>query len=126
MVLAITLILSSVATLWLLAQHEIGPALFVNLILYGSMLYARGTMTQAMVAEAAKPEELDTAFSLFFFIGFISGPFWTLLTGALIAAFRDTEWGFTPAFILVGCTYIAGTLLVAFVKPEPKDTAVAA
>jgi MFS family permease len=124
-VLAVTLVLSSVATLWLLAQHEIGPALFINLMLYGSMLYARGTMTQAMVAEAAKPDELDTAFSLFFFIGFISGPFWTLVTGALIAAFRDTEWGFTPAFIVVGCTYVAGTLLVAFVKPEPKPAAVA-
>src|SRR5207237_504072 len=26
----------------------------------------------------------------------------------------------TLAFVVVGCTYIAGTLLVAFVKPEPK------
>lgn len=118
-ILLITLMLSWFATIWLLFQHEIGPALFLNLLIYGAMTYTRGSITQAMVAEAARPEELDTAFSLYFFIGFLSGPAWTLITGFLIAAFKDTEYGYGPAFILAGCTYLAAALLVAFVRTRP-------
>lgn len=120
LILLVSLAISCVATVWLLFHHEIGLALFINLFLYGSMTYTRGSLTQAMVAEAAGPERLDTAFSLFFFIGFISGPFWTLVFGALIATFMNTEYGFAPAFILAGCTYLAAMVLVAFVKPSPR------
>ncbi|MBM2836910.1 MAG: hypothetical protein HW409_1099 [candidate division NC10 bacterium] len=123
MILVTTLLLSFVSTVWLLAHHEVGPALIINLLLYGSMTYTRGSITQAMVADAAKPEELDTAFSLYFFIGFISGPLWTLITGALIAIYKDTEWGYAPAFLVAACTYLAGILLVMLVRNQPSQPA---
>jgi MFS family permease len=125
-ILISSLALSSFATAWLLFQHELGAALIVNVLLYGSMTYARGTLTQAIVAESARPEELDVAFSLYFFIGFISGPVWTLLVGMLIAHFVNTEYGYGPAFILVSLTYILAMPLVLMMKAKPKDSAVAA
>lgn len=120
LILITSLAISTVATVWLIFQHEIGIALFINLFLYGSMTYTRGSLTQAMVAEAAGPDQMDTAFSLFFFIGFISGPFWTLIFGWLIATYINTEYGFAPAFILAGLTYVAGMVLLLFVKTQPK------
>jgi hypothetical protein len=64
-VLLVSLALSSFATAWLLFQHQLGPALILNILLYGSMTYARGTLTQAVVAESAPPEQIDVAFSLY-------------------------------------------------------------
>jgi MFS family permease len=125
-VLLASLALSSFATAWLLFQNQLGPALILNILLYGSMTYARGTLTQAVVAESAPPEQIDVAFSLYYFIGFISGPFWTLLTGMLIAKFVDTEWGYAPAFILVACTYLIAMPMVLLMKSQPRDAQVAA
>jgi MFS family permease len=120
-VLLISLALSSVATAWLLFQDQVGPALILNVLLYGSMTYARGTLTQAVVAESAPPEQIDVAFSLYYFIGFISGPIWTLITGMLIAHFVNTEWGYTPAFVLVAATYLIAMPLVLMMKSTKRD-----
>jgi hypothetical protein len=60
------------------------------------------------------------AFSLYYFIGFISGPVWTLLTGTLIAKFVDTEWGYGPAFILVASTYLIAMPMVLMMKTRPS------
>ncbi len=87
------------------------------------MTYARGTLTQAVVADSAPPEQIDVAFSLYYFIGFISGPIWTLITGMLIARFVDTEWGYTPAFLLVSCTYLVAIPLVLMMKSRPRGAA---
>ena len=47
------------------------------------------------------------AFSVYFFIGFISGPAWTFLVGWLI-----DRSSFTLAFQVVSVSYLAGMLLV--------------
>jgi len=105
-----TLLLSAVFTFWLAHQSSIGLLLFVNLILYGTFVQARGTLTLAMIGDFATDDIADAAFSLYYFIGFISGPFWTLLSGFVL-----DRYGFTPAFYLAGASYLAGMVLLALV-----------
>ncbi len=106
-VLQLTLLGSTVATLGLLTHQSITPWLFLNLILYGCLIQSRGTLTQSVVSEAVPNDKMDIAFSVYFFIGFISGPAWTFLVGWLIDAS-----GFSLAFQVVSVSYIVGMLLV--------------
>jgi MFS family permease len=107
----VTLLLSALMTV-ALAQHlSLGPLFYLNLILYGCVVQARSSLTQAMLGDFVTEEMTDAAFSIFFFVGFISGPMWLLITGYVIDRF-----GFTPAFYLAASTYLAGMLLLLFVK----------
>jgi FSR family fosmidomycin resistance protein-like MFS transporter len=106
-VLQLTLLGSTLATLSLLTHQSITPWLILNLVLYGCLIQSRGTLTQSVVSEAVPNDQMDIAFSVYFFIGFISGPAWTFLVGWLI----DTS-GFTLAFQVVSVSYIVGMLLV--------------
>jgi dipeptide/tripeptide permease len=79
---------------------------------------ARGSLTQTMIGDFASPELTDAAFSIYYFVGFISGPIWTMIIGYVME-----HYGFTPAFYLAAGTYIAGMFLLLFVKEEPKRVA---
>jgi hypothetical protein len=50
---------------------------------------------------------------MYFLLGFISQPFWVLVTGYLM----DTS-GFTTALTLLSVTYIVGISILSFVKDE--------
>jgi len=110
-VVQVTLLLSALMTVWLAHHDSLGALFYLNLILYGSVVQARGSLTQAMVGDFATEETTDAAFSIFFFVGFISGPIWTLIIGYVI-----DQYGFTPAFYVAASTYLAGMLLLLFVK----------
>jgi hypothetical protein len=43
----------------------------------------------------------DAAFSLYYFLGFLSIPFWTLITGGIMA-----KYGFGPAFSVISTSYL--------------------
>jgi len=107
----VTLFLSALMTVWLANQTSLGLAFYLNLILYGAVVQSRGSLTQAMVGDFATEEMTDAAFSIFFFVGFISGPLWTLIIGYVM-----DQYGFTPAFYVAASTYIVGMLLLKFVK----------
>lgn len=113
----ITLLLSAVTTVWLVQHPSLSPLFYLNLILYGAFVQARGSLTQTMIGDYATPELTDAAFSIYYFVGFISGPIWTLIIGYVMQ-----HQGFTPAFLLAAATYIAGMLLLSFIKEEPKPT----
>ena len=115
LIVQLMLFLSAVMTVWLPHHPSIGGLLFVNLILYGAVVQARGALTQAMIGDFATDELLDAAFSIYYFVGFISGPLWTLVTGYIM-----DKYGFTPAFYLAGSTYLAGMLLLVFVREDNK------
>jgi dipeptide/tripeptide permease len=66
-----------------------------------------------MIGDFASPELTDAAFSIYYFVGFISGPIWTLIIGYMMDHF-----GFAPAFYVAASTYIAGMLLLTLVKEE--------
>lgn len=108
-----TLLLSAIFTVWLAYQSSVGVLLFINLILYGTFVQSRGSLTQAMIGDFASEEIADAAFSLYYFVGFISGPFWTLVAGYVM-----DRYGYTPAFYLAGSTYLAGIALLTFVKDK--------
>jgi FSR family fosmidomycin resistance protein-like MFS transporter len=108
-VLQLTLFGSTLTTLWLLVHQTVSPMLILNLICYGALIQSRGTLTQSVISEAVPIHQMDVAFSIYFFIGFISGPAWTFLVGWLIDASS-----FTLAFQVVSVSYLAGMLLVFF------------
>jgi len=67
----------------------------------------------------AAGETADAAFSLYFFVGFISAPIWTLIIGALMEGF-----GFTIGFAAMGLTYLAAIGLIAFIEDtRPRSVA---
>ncbi len=106
-----TLLLSALMTIWL-AQHDVlGLLFYLNLVLYGAFIQARGSLTQTMIGDFATPELTDAAFSIYYFVGFISGPIWTLIIGYLME-----HYGFTPAFYVAAGSYVAGMFLLMLVK----------
>jgi MFS transporter, FSR family, fosmidomycin resistance protein len=108
-----TLLLSAIMTVWLVQHSHLGLLFYLNLILYGGVVQARGSLTQTMIGDFATPELTDAAFSIYYFVGFISGPIWTLIIGYMMDHF-----GFAPAFYVAAATYIAGMLLLSLVKEE--------
>jgi predicted MFS family arabinose efflux permease len=111
----LTLLLSAVMTVWLVQHQSLSISFYINLILYGAFVQARGALTQTMIGDFATPELTDAAFSIYYFVGFISGPIWTLIIGYVMQ-----HYGFTPAFYIAAGTYIAGMALLTFVKEDPK------
>lgn len=111
--LQLSLALSCVGSLWV---AHLGPGvvtLFASLLLYSAFTSSRGTQTQAIVADAATDEDRDAAFSLYFLLGFLSQPFWVLLTGYLM-----DRAGFATALTLLSVTYIVGIVIVSFLHDE--------
>ena len=109
-----TLLLSAIMTFWLVRHGTVDVLFYTNLIFYGVFVQARGALTQTMIGDFAAPELTDAAFSIYYFVGFISGPIWTLIIGYVME-----HYGFTTAFHVAGGTYIAGMLLLLFVKEQP-------
>ncbi|MBI4317223.1 MAG: MFS transporter [Chloroflexi bacterium] len=118
LVVSAVLLLSTITTLTLVVHSLVTPALVLNLLAYGAVVNARGSLTQAMLADAVPEEHTDAAFSLYFFIGFISGPLWTALMGFIV----DSR-GFTTAFLVISLTYLMGIALLALIKAQrrPRD-----
>lgn len=112
-ILQLTLLLSALMTVWLVHHPVLGPFLFLNLIFYGAFVQSRGSLTQAMIGDFASEELTDAAFSIYYFVGFISGPIWTLLMGYIMDAY-----GFVPAFYLAAVTYLGGMIILMFVKEK--------
>ena len=113
--LQVSLALSCVGSLWV---AHLGPGevmLFISLLLYSAFTSSRGTQTQAIVADAATDEDRDAAFSMYFLLGFISQPFWVLVTGYLM-----DKAGFATALTLLSVTYIVGIFILSFIKDERK------
>jgi MFS transporter, ACS family, L-galactonate transporter len=113
--LQVSLALSCLGSLWV---AHLGPGevmLFISLLLYSAVTSSRGPQTQAIVADSATDQDRDAAFSLYFLLGFLSQPFWVLLTGYLMDAA-----GFATALTVLSATYIIGIVILCFVRDEPS------
>lgn len=113
MITQATLLLSALMSVWLAHHTYLGVLFYVNLVLYGTVVEARSSLTQAMISDFARAELTDAAFSIYYFVGCISGPIWTLIVGYVMQ-----NYGFTPAFYLAASTYVAGMLLLLLVREE--------
>ena len=115
LVIQASLLMSALCTLWLAWQQHISTGLFVNLVIYGAAVTSRQTLTQALLADLVGEELFDAAFSLYYFIGFVSIPFWTLITGGVM-----TNYGFGPAFTVISTSYLLAMSLLVLLRAPAK------
>jgi dipeptide/tripeptide permease len=114
-IIQISLFLSALTTFWLGWQNAVTSELLVNLILYGTVVNSRQTLTQALLSDVADEGTLDAAFSLYYFIGFISAPVWTLFTGWMMQTV-----GFNYAFSVVSLSYLLGMGILMFLRQPAR------
>lgn len=115
----LSLLLSGLSTMWVGWQSSASFELFASLIVYGLAVHSRQTLTQALISDIVDEKVIDAAFSLYYTIGFISAPFWTLLTGWMMQRF-----GFAYAFSLISTSYLLGMVLLVFLRePARQDQA---
>ena len=120
-VMQASLLLSALATWWFARQDAYLPVLLVNLLFYGMVSYSRGTLTQALIADSLTDTDRDAAFSVYYTLGLISGPIWSLVTGFLMQSS-----GFSTAFTVLGFSYLTGMLLLFLIEdPRAKKPAAA-
>ncbi|MBI3058295.1 MAG: MFS transporter [Deltaproteobacteria bacterium] len=111
------LFLSAVTTFWLAWQSTVSAGLLANLVLYGTVVTSRQTLTQALLSDVSDEKSLDAAFSLYYFIGFLSAPVWTLLTGWIME-----RSGFHYAFSVISGSYLLGMAVLLFLREPAKHT----
>ncbi|SRR5579884_175847 len=112
-ILLLSLVLATLTTYGLAVAQAPGPLLLLNLLAYGMVVNSRLVITQALVADSAvgSGESADAAFGLYFFVGFISAPIWTLIIGWIMESY-----GFTAGFSAMAATYVAAIALVSFIR----------
>jgi MFS family permease len=115
-VLLVSLALSALTTWGLAMMGAPGPLLILNLVAYGVVVNSRLVLTQALIADSAVDDTTDAAYSLYYFVGFISGPAWTLLLGWVVETY-----GFTIGFTTMAATYVAAMALIGFIQPPPAQ-----
>ena len=111
--LQLSLLLSGLSTFWLGWQGGDLVWLVGSLTFYGMAVHSRQTLTQALVTDIVDERVIDAAFSLYYTIGFISGPIWTILTGWIMQ-----KHGFGAAFSVISASYLVGMVLLLFLR-EP-------
>jgi MFS transporter, FSR family, fosmidomycin resistance protein len=114
--LQVSLLLSALSSFWLATQDNVSVPLFINLIVYGAVVTSRQTLTQALLTEVAEEDILDAAFSLYYCIGFLASPFWTLFAGWLMGSS-----GFRTAFSVISCSYLIGMTLLLFFRQPARE-----
>jgi len=120
LVIQASLLVSALSTLWLAWQETVSASLFFNLVIYGAAVTSRQTLTQALLSDLVGEDLFDAAFSLYYFIGFISIPFWTVITGGVM-----TKFGFGPAFSVISTSYLLAMSLLFFLRAPAKARSVA-
>ena len=120
-VLQASLFASFLATQWVAHQGGEIAALAVSLILFGAFTSSRNTLTQALIADSVNEEDQDAAFSIYFCLGFLSGPILAVLVGVLMQ-----KYGFTTTFGWTSFTYLVGMVVFFFAKDPRKEKKVLA
>jgi MFS family permease len=111
----LSLLFSSLSTVWLGWESSVSASLLASLTFYGLAVHSRQTLTQALLTDIVEERVIDAAFSLYYTIGFLSGPFWTILTGWMMQRF-----GFGYAFSVIGSSYLLGMVLLLFLR-DPRS-----
>ncbi len=85
--------------------------LLISLAVYGLAVHSRQSLTQALLSDIVEERSIDAAFSLYYAIGFFSGPFWTLFTGWMMQTY-----GFGYAFSVIAVSYLLGMILLTLLR----------
>ncbi len=113
-----SLLLSGLGALALAWQVPNAWLIMLNVIFFGMVTHSRGSLTLAMVADSVTEEEQDAAFSLYYFLGFLSAPVWTIVTGYLFQAYS-----FTVAFTVMSTSFLAAMAVMNLVQDTRKPRA---
>ncbi|NIO08108.1 MAG: MFS transporter [Deltaproteobacteria bacterium] len=111
----LSLLVSSLSTIWLGWVSSMSIWLLMSLAFYGLAVHSRQSLTQALLSDIVEEGSIDAAFSLYYAIGFISGPFWTLLTGWMMQ-----RYGFGYAFSVIAVSYLVGMVLLLMLR-DPRS-----
>ena len=80
--------------------------------LAGFFIASRSTLLQTLLIESGTQDaRIDTQLSLYFTIGAVSGPVWTLLIGLLVDQFSMGAAIFTMA-----ASYVLGMIILSFIR----------
>jgi len=108
----LNLLFSAVFISLILVPSAPGVPLVVFVFLAGFFIASRTTLLQTLLIQGgAKDARIDTQLSLYFTIGAVSGPVWTLLVGLLVDRF-----GMAVAISTMAASYLLGMLILSFIR----------
>jgi MFS family permease len=103
--------LCAVATVTLVHAGAGRLALVGPLVLLGLAAYNESPLLQALLADLARDDERDGAFSLFYVNDNLSGAVWGAVLGFVVA-----HRGFAAAFGVMAFSYLAASAAVLFIR----------
>ncbi|MPZ13391.1 MAG: MFS transporter [Chloroflexi bacterium] len=118
LVMQASLLLSAATTVWIGEEAVLGVTLILSLAAYGLVVHSRQAITQAMVGDYAGRGLEDAAFSIYFTVGFLSAPLWTILMGAIMQSA-----GFAVATKVIAVSYLLGILILIPLRIAPRPPA---
>jgi MFS family permease len=89
------------------------------LLPYGTAVFSEGPVLQAYMADRAVGPIRDVAFSIYFTAAFGIGALWALVIGSIVAGA-----GYVPAFLVMAVSYLAGAVLISWVRDTPASVPV--
>ena len=98
----------------LLVCSIIALAVVIERFLFWRRISSRQAVEEML--DLVGEELFDAAFSLYYFIGFVSIPFWTLITGGVM-----TRYGFGPAFTVISTSYLLAMSLLVLLRTPVKQ-----
>jgi predicted MFS family arabinose efflux permease len=107
----LNLFFSAVFVLLFLSPDDPGILLALYVFFAGFFIKSRSSLLQALLIQSgAQDARVDTQLSLYFSIGAVSGPAWTLLTGVLV-----DQYGMAVSLWTMAASYMFGMVILGFV-----------
>lgn len=110
-VMLVSLWVSAAATSWLVASGANRFGILAALVVLSLAVYNESSLSQTLLADLVPDQGRDGAFSLFFVVSFTASALWALAIGLVIA-----RWGFPSGFAVMVGSYLAASVVLAFVR----------
>ena len=108
----LNLLFSAVFIALILAPAVPGFHLAVFVFLAGFFIGSRTTLLQTLLIQSSTQDaRIDTQLSLYFTIGAISGPVWTILIGVLV-----DQLGMNVAISTMAASYVLGMIILSLIR----------
>jgi len=112
------LIFSAVFLVSILYPATPGIGLGLCVFFSGFFIGSRNSLLQTLLIQSGSKEaRIDTQLSLYFTIGAVSGPVWTILTGVLLEHF-----GMSAAIWTMAASYFFAMLILNFIRLDKPET----
>jgi len=109
------LIFSAICLVSILYPATPGIVLGLCVFFSGFFIGSRNSLLQTLLIQSGSKEaRIDTQLSLYFTIGAVSGPVWTILTGVLLEHF-----GMDAAIWTMAASYFFAMLILNYIRLEP-------